>query len=122
MLVGERVLARGVKDEDRCFADYSSDVAVMDGIHALAQTANADLAEADVVARFDDTVNISALLLLRLRLSVKLPDCGSVDGLQAVDFLPRRFFLRPRGRRARLLLRCCFGGVHTLLLKVYRSS
>jgi len=115
VFVSKRVLARGIEDEDWRLAHDSSDIAVVNGVDILTCSSNADLAEAQRLARFDHTIDIPALLLLLLQTRTRLR--GTFDRLQAVNFLSR-FLLASNRRGSRLLLR--FAWAHTLPSKVCR--
>jgi hypothetical protein len=79
VLVGERVLARGIEDEHRRLADDSRDIAMMHRVHSLTGAADGNAAEVQRVAGLDDPINVAAFLLrssLRRRNVLLLPSDG----------------------------------------------
>src|SRR5579872_2401517 len=97
---------------------------MVDGVNVLAHTADTDFAEAYSFARFDHAIDVATFLLLLPGPSVRRRGglSGSVDRLEAVDFLLARFrrFLLCPGWARHLLLRW-LGRAHILPSKVFRS-
>jgi hypothetical protein len=116
VLMRERILARGIEDEDGRLTHDGGNVNVMDRVNVLAGAADANLAEALGLTRFDYAIYIPSFLLLLLQARARLR--GTFDRLDAVNFLSR-FLLASNRRGGRLLLR--FAGVHILPSKVCRS-